>query len=154
MSTDPRPRRRSDLLSAVLVAAAGLVAVEAAQSVDRPARAVTDPDVATTRQATTPAGVQSVFDGRVYGVAFGSSASEPTGRVEGRVKTGGVAPFGAAITRGGSTAWVSHWGGRWPRDGDLRLPTGLEPMADRVVVDARGIASTGTGRASISRRVP
>src|ERR1700688_2483765 len=38
-------------------------------------RAVTDPGVITTRQAITPAGVPTVFDGRVYGVAFGEDAS-------------------------------------------------------------------------------
>jgi len=67
-----------------------------------------------------------------------------TGRVAGTVKTGGVAPFAAAISRDARTAWVSNWGGRWPKDGDVTAPTGLEPTADRVVVDARGIASTGT----------
>ncbi|MDX2267470.1 MAG: alkaline phosphatase family protein [Bryobacter sp.] len=35
-----------------------------------PQRAVTDPGVVTTRQAITPAGVTSVFDGRVYGVSW------------------------------------------------------------------------------------
>jgi YVTN family beta-propeller protein len=30
------------------------------------------------------------------------------------------------------------------KDGDLTLPTGLDPKADKVVVDERGIASTGT----------
>ena len=226
--------------------------VEAVQSVDRPVRGVTDPGVITTRQAITPAGVQSVFDGRVYGVTFGASASELwvlTGRTRagkaqlyrldwlknavggrwelegapalqglafdperkiaarrpdraaargeqprrrrgpaaaarrrrclrrrwphdlrppprpalaggprwhgpaaapscrwcsrtrwrssmrrragstGRVKTGGVAPFGAVISRDGRSAWVSNWGGRWPKDGDSTLPTGL--AADR-----------------------
>jgi YVTN family beta-propeller protein len=33
-------------------------------------RAVSDPGVVTTRQAITPAGISSVFDGRVYGVAW------------------------------------------------------------------------------------
>ena len=42
----------------------------------RPVRAVTDPGVVTTRQSITPAGVPTVFNGRVYAVAFGSSASE------------------------------------------------------------------------------
>ena len=41
-----------------------------------PMRAVTDPGIVTTRQAITPAGVPTVFDGRVYGVAFGRDASE------------------------------------------------------------------------------
>jgi YVTN family beta-propeller protein len=39
---------------------------------------------------------------------------------------------------------VSHWGGRWPAAGDPTLPTGTDDGADRVVVDDRGIASTGT----------
>lgn len=38
-------------------------------------RAVADPGVITTRQAITPAGVPTVFDGRVYGVTFGEDAS-------------------------------------------------------------------------------
>ena len=42
----------------------------AAQTVERPSRSVTDPGVVTTRQAITPAGVPSVFQGRVYGVAW------------------------------------------------------------------------------------
>src|SRR5512133_3807840 len=41
-----------------------------------PVRSVTDPGVVVTRQAITPAGVQSVFDGRVYGVAFGANPAE------------------------------------------------------------------------------
>jgi YVTN family beta-propeller protein len=272
MSSDrPVSRRRSVPLAAALAAAGSFVAMFAEQSVERPARAVTDPGVVTTRQSITPAGVQSVFDGRVYGMAFGSTPSElwvltgrtragkaqlyrldwlknavggrweidgapalqglaldphrgsplvgvivppravgnrpggavrllargappadaasaegpafeplaadlgrhlaggpalatgrrravlplvfenalaivdaDSGREEGRVKTGGVAPFGAAISGDGRTAWVSHWGGRWPAAGDPTLPTGTDDGADRVVVDARGIASTGT----------
>src|SRR5262245_14598061 len=46
------------------------------QTDDKPVRAVTDPGVVTTRQAITPAGVQTIFDGRVYGVAFGASSNE------------------------------------------------------------------------------
>jgi DNA-binding beta-propeller fold protein YncE len=232
------------------------------QSAARPTRAVTDPGVITTRQTITPAGVQTVFDGRVFGLTFGSSEDElwvlagargggpnvyrmdwrenvvrdrwelqgtpalqglaldpvrntplvgitappravgnrvggvvqllrydgktfvplaadlgkflagapaitragttgravvplvfdnavaivdaETGVVAAQVKTGGVAPFGSVISRDGRTAWVTNWGGRWPKDGDPTLPTGLDPKADRVVVDSRGIASTGT----------
>ena len=44
--------------------------------VDRPVRAVPDPGVITTRQTITPAGVPTVFQGRVYGVAFGPDPSE------------------------------------------------------------------------------
>src|ERR1700722_19340901 len=39
-------------------------------------RTVSDPGVITTRQAITPAGLQSVFNGRVYGVAFGKTPDE------------------------------------------------------------------------------
>ncbi|MBZ5610596.1 MAG: beta-propeller fold lactonase family protein [Acidobacteriia bacterium] len=48
----------------------------AAQTADRPIRAVTDPGVVTTRQAITPAGVPTVFQGRVYGVAFGKNSAD------------------------------------------------------------------------------
>src|SRR5499433_1366889 len=50
--------------------------VATAQTPDKPVRAVTDPGVVTTRQAITPAGVPTVFQGRVYGVAFGTNPSE------------------------------------------------------------------------------
>ncbi len=41
-----------------------------------PVRRVIDPGVVTTRQEITPAGVPAVFEGRVFGVAFGSDSSE------------------------------------------------------------------------------
>ena len=225
-----------------------LPAALAAQSVERPVRAVTDPGVVTTRQAITPAGVPTVFQGRVYGVAFGKDASEiwvlhasqlyrlawrenrvlsvaahggapglqairydpasgaallaaakraqgqpprvllarqtgaavetiatelgehiagalavgggravvplifnnqiavielASGKALGKVPTE-IAPFGAVMNQAGTVAYVSNWGGRRPTPKDLTAPTGLAPTADRVVVDARGIASTGT----------
>jgi hypothetical protein len=52
----------------LLLAAAGV-----AQTLPR---AVTDPGAVVTRQSITPAGVQSVFEGRVYGVRFGATPSE------------------------------------------------------------------------------
>ncbi len=222
----------------------------AAQTEERPVRSVTDPGVISTRQSITPAGVQTVFKGRVYGLDFGASAAElwvlnagqvyrldwqgnrvldrvPLAgtaglagirfdRVSGRalvsssakgktslyaVKDGkleplgqgwkgplaggpavasaqrsrgwraavvpliarneigivgleqgrmgqtietGKAPFGAVIDAAGRVAYVSNWGGRTPGAGDLTAPTGLANDADRVVVDQRGIASTGT----------
>lgn len=214
------------------------------QTAEQPARAVTDPGVVTTRQTITPAGVPSIFQGRVYGVAFGASPDDlwvlnaghiyqldwrrnrigtrikvpgtpglqgigfdPVsrqvfvsgadrrggktwlGRIEsgalkklsegngndlagglsiapgkltavpltannrlevadaaGRVRTfpTGIAPFAAVVNRDGTVAYVSNWGGRIPRGGDLTAPTGLEPNADRVVIDARGVAATGS----------
>src|SRR5262245_7842403 len=47
-----------------------------AQTVERPVRSVTDPGVVTTRQAITPAGVPSVFQGRVYGVAWAGDSGD------------------------------------------------------------------------------
>ncbi len=207
-------------------------------------RSVPDPGVITTRQAITPAGTPTVFDGRVYGVAFGETSSElwvsnaaklyrldwnanrviesipmpgspglqavyydaatsaplitaavraphrpaqialfsgktliasdlgtylagaiaanrtlaaiplthdnqlavvdlATKSVKGKIPTG-IAPFAAVISSDSTTAFVSNWGGRIPKSGDLTAPTGLDPKADQVVVDQRGIASTGT----------
>ncbi len=257
--------RPTSILRTSLLAALGLIATSVAllsQAPPAPARGVTDPGIITTRQGLTPAGVQSIFDGRVFGVTFGATDDElwvltrtnrgaadlfrmdwiqnrvrerwalagapalqglafdaasrtplvgitvppkaagnrpggavqllrrdgagfapaasdlgrhlggapalartgagaravvplvfenalalvdpDSGRIAGIVKTGGVAPFGAVISRDGRTAWVSNWGGRWPADGDATAPTGLDPGADRVVVDDRGIAATGT----------
>ena len=223
-----------------------------AQTVEVPLRAVTDPGVVTTRQGITPAGVQTVFEGRVYGLAFGRTSSElwvltagaagasqmqvykldwksnqtlarlssegtpglqgiqydrakdrvlissvtrssnkvrlltnesgtlktvadalgsftagalahnervaavpliydnklaivnlSDGRIVSSLPTG-IAPFGAVINKEGTVAYVSNWGGRVPAPKDLTAPTGLQPNADRVVIDAQGKAATGT----------
>src|SRR5215467_10882517 len=41
-----------------------------------PLRSVTNPGKPTTRQSITPAGVQTVVQARIYGVAFGGDSSE------------------------------------------------------------------------------
>jgi YVTN family beta-propeller protein len=216
-----------------------------AQTPQQPARAVPDPGVITTRQTITPAGVPTIFKGKVFGVAFGESAARlwvlgatdvyhmdwksnrviervplggtpglqglkydgssqralvssaaqgnrklrllgveggsartiagdlgtqlagalavsgntavvpliynnqlavidiETGAVKGSVKTG-IAPFGAVLNKAATVAYVSNWGGRVPAANDLTATTGMAADADRVVVDKRGIASTGT----------
>lgn len=229
-----------------------------AQTPERPVRAVVDPGVVTTRQGITPAGVPTVFTGKVHGVVFGATpeevivlgathlyrmnwkanrvlertpleanpgmqslrwdatggralvganrrgagrddprarvqllsfaggsrsvagddlgsflagsldvASRPNGKGQrlavvpltgnnklavvdvdkgariGEVATG-IAPFGAAIARDGTVAYVTNWGGRLPKTGDLTAPTGAAANADKVVIDERGVASTGT----------
>jgi len=214
-----------------------------AQSNDRPVRgAVTDPGVVTTRQAVTPAGVATVFQGKVWGVAFGAQASDiwvltasqlyrmdwrakanrsnihpkgqpgllgvataqggrtflsasvgrksglfeakadglipvtetlgshnaggvaigggvavvplpfdnkaavvdlNAGKLRGLVNTG-IAPFAAVVNAAGTVGYVSNWGGRKPKPSDRTAPTGLDPQADRVAVDAAGIAVSGT----------
>src|SRR4051794_18588965 len=53
-----------------------LAACCAAQTVNQPIRAPHDPGIVTTRQAITPAGVPSVFQGRVYGVAWAGSTGD------------------------------------------------------------------------------
>lgn len=213
----------------------------AAQSPERPVRAVTDPGVVTTRQAITPAGVPTVFQGKVHAVSFGNSpghvwvltathlyhldwrenrvialfahkgtpglqglsyGQQPwftaavgkksaslltvdggvlktvaagigahitgalqvagrrafvpltaenrlavidldTGAIAAKVETG-IAPFGVAVNREGTVAYVTNWGGRRPLPGEPVARTGLAPGADEVVVDARGVAATGT----------
>src|SRR4051812_19571223 len=53
----------------------GLVLLLQAQAAT-PTRVVTDPGVIATGQRVSPAGLQSVFEGRVYGVRFGRTADE------------------------------------------------------------------------------
>ena len=257
-----RKLRPRDAITGGLIGLCLAVPSLRAQTAPSPSRSVPDPGVITTRQTITPAGVQSVFGGRVFGVTFGvnkneiwvlartsrgdsnayrldwahnsvrqhwelagapglqgialdplratplvavtlpakaahdreggavqiirldGESSQPlasdlghhlagaiaiarspsanralvplvfddavgvvnveTGAVEGCIRTSGVAPFAAVISRDARTGWVSNWGGRWPKPGDPTLPTGLDPRADQVVVDPRGIASTGT----------
>jgi YVTN family beta-propeller protein len=58
----------------LLLGIASTVAIPAfGQTVDVPERAVSDPGVITTRQSITPAGVQSVFTGRVHASVFGKN---------------------------------------------------------------------------------
>ena len=64
-----------------------------------------------------------------------------TRTVVGRAATG-IAPFGAAVSHDGAIAFVTNWGGRTARPGETTARTGTAP--DQVVVDARGVASTGT----------
>jgi YVTN family beta-propeller protein len=66
-----------------------------------------------------------------------------TKEVEARVKTG-IAPFGVVVNTDSSVAWVSNWGGRVPQPGEQSAATGPEPNADKVLVDERGVASSGT----------
>lgn len=76
-----------------------------------------------------------------------------TGRVEGTIETG-IAPFAAVVDSAGTVAYVSNWGGRFSEPGELTAPRGLKEDADRVVIDDRGVASTGTvSRIDVSRRV-
>jgi len=60
-----------------------------------------------------------------------------------KIRTG-IAPFGLALNETGTVAYVSNWGGRFPKPGDRTATTGNERNADRVVVDARGVAASGT----------
>jgi YVTN family beta-propeller protein len=64
-----------------------------------------------------------------------------SGAVVHQVDTG-IAPFAAAIDRKGTTVWVSNLGGRPPKPDELFASPAQKP-AERVVVDGRGIASTG-----------
>ena len=216
------------------------------QMPDAPVKSVVDPGVITTRQTISPAGVQSVFSGKVQGIAFGANNSEiwvlnsgsvfhldwranrvmsrtvthsnagmqgirfdaasqsayisaveknqaQLGRIDGMGKyavvarglgrnlagalsyspkahlalvpvTGenkvavvdtatealiyridtGMVPFGTAINEAGTVGYVSNWGGRRATANDATGRTGYGPDADRIVVDNRGVASTGT----------
>ncbi len=63
------------------------------------------------------------------------------GEVMRQIETG-IAPFAAVIDRKGSTAWVSNLGGRPPKPDEL-FASPMQKPTERVVVDGRGVASTG-----------
>lgn len=52
----------------------------------------------------------------------------------------GIAPWGVTLTGGGRFAWVSNWGGRRPKAGELTALSAGTPTH----IDARGIADSGT----------
>lgn len=58
-----------------------------------------------------------------------------------KVETG-IAPVSLAASN--AIAYVGNWGGRTPKAGELSAPTGVAATADKVLVDARGVASSGT----------
>jgi len=68
---------------------------------------------------------------------------EATGALRGYAPVG-IAPIGAAVNHDGTVAYVSNWGGRDAHPPDLTAPTGYASTADRVVVDEKGIATTGS----------
>jgi YVTN family beta-propeller protein len=51
----------------------------------------------------------------------------------------GVAPWDVVLSRDGTTAYVSDWGGRLPLNGDLTATSAGTP----VVIDDRGVAASG-----------
>src|SRR5690348_1492784 len=56
----------------------------------------------------------------------------------------GVAPIAAVISSDGSVAWVTNFGGAKPRPGDRSATECCHQRAERVRVDARGIAERGS----------
>jgi YVTN family beta-propeller protein len=64
-------------------------------------------------------------------------------QIVGKIRTG-VAPFGTLVSRDSSVAYVSNWGGRFPNAGEQTAATGPETNADQVLVDERGVVSSGT----------
>ena len=58
---------------AVVLLGTALVRAQNSPDFETPVRTVLDPGVIPTRQAITPAGAQTVFESRVWGVVFGPS---------------------------------------------------------------------------------
>lgn len=54
----------------------------------------------------------------------------------------GIAPVAVAV--GKTTAYVANWGGQLAVGAEASAPTGLEPTADKVRIDAMGVAKQGT----------
>ena len=106
-------------------------------------------DLGTHQMGGLSAGVSRNAQGRrlaVVALTFNDQAAIidlDTKQVVSKVKTG-IAPFTVAVNHDSSVAWVSNWGGRPPQPGERSAATGSEPNADQVLVDERGIASSGT----------
>jgi hypothetical protein len=56
----------------------------------------------------------------------------------------GIAPFGVVLSHDGKVAWVSNWGGRRAAPDERADRSGYSETADRILVDSRGVASSGT----------
>jgi YVTN family beta-propeller protein len=131
-----------------------------AQSPGVPARSVTDPGVVTTRQAITPAGVQSVFQGRLYGAAWAGDGDElwllhtrhvyrldwRNNKIKAELPHGGV-PGNQSIAawEGGVIAGNSMPEGR---RSDARL---LSAAGDTLKVVAEGLGAFLPGALSVAR---
>jgi YVTN family beta-propeller protein len=106
-------------------------------------------DLGTHQMGGVSAGLSRNAQGRrlaVVALTFNDQAAIidlDTKEVVFRVKTG-VAPFAVAVSQDSSVAWGSNWGGRPPQPGERSAATGSEPNADQVLVDERGVASSGT----------
>lgn len=144
MQTTMTPWRRTILWSA-LFASIGL----AQTGSDTPVRNVTDPGVVTTRQAITPAGVQSVFPVRVYGVRFGKTADDlhvitANDVVHLNWKRNAIV---SRMTNGGESA-AAFTGGlqglAYDRGSDLLLAAGMTPkQGSNPIVTVIAIANAG-----------
>jgi hypothetical protein len=105
-----------------------------AQRPDQPVRSVTDPGIITTRQAITPADVQSVFDGRVYGLTFGVNNDELW--VLTQRNGGGANVFGLDWLQ---NRVKSHW--------EIQRSSSLQGLVLIPLVAADGVASYALKRA-------
>lgn len=132
--------------------------VRAAVAPSLPQRDIPDPGVIATDQRVTPAGVQSVFKGRVGGVRFGATSSElwvaapggayrmswrdnrviAHGEYDGRPGVQGIA-FDAATNR----AYVSSIGRLPASVANNRLPGEKEKPGARVIAQVRAFAIGG-----------
>src|SRR4051812_6211792 len=122
-------------------------------------RKVADPGVIATGQRVSPAGLQSVFEGRVYGVRFGSRSDEiwvgapgttfrldwRANRVIARAPTDGrPGVFGVAIDPRTHRAFVSSVG-RLPRSAGTPAPTGRGAVRQSSVAQLSAFDAAATG---------
>ena len=123
-----------------------------------PKRDIPDPGVIATDQRVTPAGVQSVFTGRVYGVRFGASPGElwvaaPGGAYRMNWMENRVIAHGAYDGRAGvqgvvfdptsNRAYVTSIGRLPVTTANNRLPGQAEPPGARVIAQVRAFALGG-----------
>ena len=129
---------------------------------EQPSRAVTDPGIVTTRQAITPAGVPSVFQGRVFGVAWAKDGGDlwvlhasqvyrldwKQNRVVARVPHGGT-PGNQSISADPVTGDILF--GRSAREGQVAASAGLAlAHEDELRPFAQGLGQFQPGALSVS----
>ena len=116
-----------------------------AQTLEQPSRGVSDPGIVTTRQAITPAGLPSVFQGRVYGVAWAGDSGElwvlhasqvyrldwKNNRVVSRVAHGGVPGNQSILSNPATGAAIVGTSSRKARLATV-TENGLQPLVSEI----------------------
>ena len=142
------PVNHTPLMSGLARRGKGQAAGGQLVALDQPSAVLAD-GLGTNQMGSLGVGLSKNSAGRrlaVMALTFNDEAAVidlDTKEVYRRIKTG-VAPFGVAVSADSSVAYISNFGGRFTHADERTAATGPEPNADQVLVDERGVASSGT----------